>query len=64
MIGGIIQIIVGLVCAGLALSGRFVLIGTQSSIPLVIIGLCVAAFGVYRIISTRRLRQKSSGKKR
>ena len=54
MIGGIINIIVGLVCVGAGLSGRFVLLGTQSSIPLVAIGAAVAGYGVYRIIRERR----------
>jgi len=54
MIGGIINIIVGLVCVGLGLSGKLVLIGTQSSIPLVAIGAAVAGYGVYRIVRERR----------
>jgi hypothetical protein len=57
MIGGIINIIVGLLCVGLGLSGKFVLIGTQSSIPLVAVGSAVAAYGVFRIIRERRGRR-------
>ena len=56
MIGGIIQIIVGLVCIGLALSGRFVLLGTQSSWPLIAVGAGVAGYGVFRIYRERKRR--------
>jgi hypothetical protein len=58
LIGGIIQIIVGAVCVGAGLSGKFVLLGTQSSIPLVVIGAAVAAYGVFRIVRERRERRR------
>jgi len=57
MIGGIINIIVGLLCVGLGLSGKFVLLGTQSSIPLVVVGAGVAGYGVFRIYRERRHRK-------
>jgi hypothetical protein len=54
MIGGILNIVVGLVCIAGGLSGRLALLGTKSSIPLIVIGAAVAGYGVWRIIRERR----------
>jgi hypothetical protein len=45
-----------LICVVLALSGKFVLIGTQSSWPLVAIGAGVAGYGAFRIYRERKRR--------
>jgi hypothetical protein len=50
MIGGILNIVVGLVCIAGGLSGKLVLPGTNSSIPLIVIGTAVAGYGVFRLI--------------
>lgn len=59
MLGGIIQIIVGAVCVAAGLSGEYGLIGTRTSIPLVVVGGAVAAYGVFRIVWWTRSRKKS-----
>ena len=51
--GGIINIIVGLLMIVAGLSGKFVLIGTHSGTLLVVIGAIVAGLGCYRLLKGR-----------
>ena len=57
--GGIFNIIVGLIMVGAGLSGQFSLLGTESPALLVGVGALVVGFGVHRVIRDRR--QKKDG---
>ena len=48
--GGIFNIVIGLAMLAAGLSGKFALLGTNSSGALAVIGAAVAAFGIYRSI--------------
>mgnify|MGYP006971774057 CR=1 FL=1 len=50
---GIINVIVGLVLVAGGLSGKMVLLGTNSSVLLAIIGGAIAALGVYGLVKGR-----------
>jgi len=52
--GGIFNIIVGLIMVGAGLSGQFSLLGTKSPTLLVAVGALVTAFGIYRTIRSRK----------
>jgi len=47
---GIINILIGAALFGLGASGRFKLIGTGSSWPLMVVGGAVAAIGIFQLI--------------
>ena len=51
---GIINIVIGVALIGAAASGQFVLRGTDSSLPLGVIGVAIAALGVYRVVMSRK----------
>ncbi|MCP4599889.1 MAG: hypothetical protein GY847_04990 [Proteobacteria bacterium] len=51
--GGIFNIIVGLLMVAAGLSGKFSLMGTQSSGLLAAAGGVIAAFGIYRSLKGR-----------
>lgn len=57
-VGGILQIIIGLICIAGGLSGRLRLVGTSSGPLLAGIGGVLVAWGIYRIYRSRR---RSSG---
>jgi hypothetical protein len=59
--GGILNIIIGIVCIAGGLSGHLRLIGTNSGYLLAGIGAVLVAWGSYRVY---RNRQMSSGKGR
>ena len=48
--GGIFNIVIGLAMLAAGLSGKFALLGTNSSGALAVIGAVVAAFGIYRSV--------------
>ena len=54
--GGIFNIVIGLIMLVGGLSGRLALIGTNNSTILAAIGAAVLAFGVYRTVKDRRRR--------
>ncbi len=51
---GIWNILIGLAAVAAGASGRFSLIGTNSSVLLMVFGGLLAAYGVYQIIRQRR----------
>jgi hypothetical protein len=50
---GIINVIIGLLLVVGGLSGKFVLLGTNSSVLLAVFGGAIAGLGVYRLIKDR-----------
>ncbi len=50
---GIVNVIIGLLLVVAGLSGKFVLLGTNSSILLAILGGGIAGMGVYRLVKSR-----------
>ena len=55
--GGIINIVIGIVCIVGGLSGRLALIGTDSGAPLTVAGALLIVVGAYRLYRAK----KSSG---
>lgn len=51
--GGIVNVIVGLVMLGGAMSGKLVFRGTTSSTPLGVIGVVLIGVGIYRIVQNQ-----------
>ncbi len=51
--GGIFNIIVGLIMVVAGLSGKFALFGTKSSGLLAVVGAIVAGYGIYRTVKGR-----------
>jgi hypothetical protein len=51
---GIFNVIIGLLAVAGGLSGRFALIGTQSTGLLVAFGVALAIYGGYQIVRARR----------
>ncbi len=51
--GGVVNIIVGLLMVAAGLSGKFVLIGTHSGLLLAVVGGIVAGLGCWRLIQGR-----------
>lgn len=45
-----LSIIVGLVLISGGLSGQLVLIGTESSVPVIVFGVLILAFGIHQSI--------------
>lgn len=54
MIRGIAFLVVGAVLLLGGLSGRIVMRGTQAGIPIAMLGVVAALFGVYRLVLARR----------
>jgi hypothetical protein len=52
-VGGIINIVVGLLMVAAGLSGKFVLIGTHSGLLLAVVGGIVFGLGCWRLIQGR-----------
>ena len=52
--GGILNIIIGIVCIVGGLTGKLELIGTHSGTPLAVLGAVLVIWGVVRIAITRR----------
>jgi len=50
---GIVNVIIGLLLVVGGLSGKFVLLGTNSSVLLAIFGGAIAGLGVYRLVKGR-----------
>lgn len=54
MFGGIFNLIVGLIFIGGGLSGQLALRGTNSGPLLALLGLALAAFGIFQLVRSRR----------
>lgn len=52
--GGIFNIVIGLILVGAGLSGNFSLIGTDSPALLIAVGAVLTGFGIHRVIRERR----------
>jgi hypothetical protein len=52
--GNIVTIVIGVVLIVCGLSGEFVLRGTDSSLAIIVVGIAVAIWGVFRLIQERR----------
>lgn len=51
--GGIVNIILGVLMIVAGLSGKFVLLGTNSGVALSVIGAIIAGVGCFRLIKSR-----------
>jgi hypothetical protein len=50
---GIINVIIGLLLVAGGLSGKFVLLGTNSGVLLAVFGGAIAGLGIYRLVKDR-----------
>ena len=53
VVRGIVNVIIGLLLVVGGLSGKFVLLGTNSSVLLAVFGGAIAGLGVYRLVKGR-----------
>lgn len=51
---GIWNLLIGLAAVAAGASGRFTLIGTNSSLLLIVFGGLLAAYGVYQLVRAKR----------